>query len=114
MSSVVVNDIYNPAINNLVQVSLESKNEYLRLEWIPCSRIADIEPTQIDNVYSGRVDKTPMTLVFLGSSEKCTPTLVSEFARIYSLPTHNYNNDDVNQFRRYSKWLEQRNSLIKG
>ena len=55
-----------------------------------------------------------MTLVFLGSSEECTPTLVREFARIYSLSTHNYNNDDVNQFRRYKRWLEQRNKLVIG
>src|SRR5207244_3923693 len=49
----------------------------------------------------------------LGSSEECTQTLVSEFARIYSLPTQKYNND-INQFRRYSTWLKERNRLIKG
>ena len=38
---------------------------------------------------------------------------MSEFARIYSLPTHKYNNN-VSQYRRYSTWLEWRNSLIKG
>ena len=96
MSSVVVNDIHNPAISNLVQASLESKNEDLRLEWIPCSRITHIKPTQIDNVYyatyketryDGGVDKTPMTLVFLGSSEEYASIPVSEFAKIFSLPT---------------------------
>src|SRR6185312_460699 len=45
--------------------------------------------------------------------EECTPTFVSEFARLYSLPTHKYNND-VNQFRRYSTWLNCRNKLIIG
>ena len=43
--------VYNPAIDNLVQSSLESKNEDLRLEWIPYEEIIDIKPTQIDNVY---------------------------------------------------------------
>jgi len=52
-------------------------------------------------------------LLLLGSSKECTPTLVSEFARIYSLPTHKYMND-VNQFRRYKIWLYYRNILIKG
>src|SRR5207248_2434601 len=52
-------------------------------------------------------------LLLLGSIEECTPALVSEFARIYSLPTHKYNNDD-SQFRRYSVWLKERNEFIKG
>ena len=52
-------------------------------------------------------------LLLLGSDETCTPTLVSEFARIYSLPTHKYKND-VSQYRRYSKWLKSRNILVKG
>src|SRR6185369_12162174 len=59
----------------------------------------------------GKVKET--MLLLLGSSEECTPTLVSEFARIYSLPTHQYKNND-SQYRRYKKWLEQRNQLILG
>jgi len=94
----------------------------LRLEWIPCSHITDIKPTQIDNVHyaiykrtldEGGVEETPITLVLLGNDETCTPTVVSEFARIYSLPTHRYNNE-VNRFRRYSTWLNCRGYLIKG
>src|SRR5207244_5453553 len=38
---------------------------------------------------------------------------VSEFARIYSLPTDEYNDVD-NNFRRYFTWLEIRNKLIIG
>ena len=38
---------------------------------------------------------------------------MSEFARIYSLPTHKHNND-VNQFERHSTWLSYRNKLIDG
>ena len=38
---------------------------------------------------------------------------MSEFARKYSLPTHQYKND-VSQFRRHSTWLESRNKLIEG
>jgi len=40
-------------------------------------------------------------------------TNACEFARIYSLPTHNYTSN-VCQFRRYSYWLEERNKFIKG
>src|SRR6185437_5766754 len=94
--------VLNPAIDNLAQSSLESEDKGLRLEWIPCSQITDIEPTQIiDNVHyatrkdtdNGEVRKMMIILVLLGSKEECTPTLVSEFARIYSLPTHKHNND---------------------
>ena len=67
-------------------------------EWIP-----------YDNVYYAVHD----VLIFLGSSKECTPTLVSELARIYSLPTHKYNNNSDN-FRRYSVWLKKRNKLIEG
>src|SRR6185312_12674406 len=105
------------AIDNLVQSSLESENEYLRLEWSHYKEITNKKPTQIDNVYYAirkqMINKMPITLVFLGSSKECTPTLVSEFARIYSLPTPEYN-DDVSHFRRYSYWLKERNKLIKG
>src|SRR6185312_9066439 len=110
----LVPGVNNPAIDNLIQCSLESENEYLRLEWIPCSELINIEPTQIDNVYHASrngVDKT--MLLCLGNSGECTQILVSKFARIYSLPTHKYNND-VNQFRRHSVWLKNRNRLIKG
>src|SRR6185437_1019211 len=114
----LVPGVNNPAIDNLVQSSLESENKRLRLEWIPCSEFTNIEPTQIDNVYyairkhmsDGKVTEMMVMLVVLGND---APTLVSEFASIYSLPTHKYNNN-VNQFRRYKKWLEWRNELIKG
>src|SRR5437764_15476485 len=112
----------NPTIDNLVQSSLEIGYQFLGLEWIPQSQITGTEPTQSDNVYyairkqtqnNGTVDETTIMLLLLGSNETCTPTLVSEFARIYSLPTHKYSND-VSQFRRYSKWLERCNKFIKG
>ena len=107
--------VSNPAIDNLVQSSLGSENEDLRLKWIPHEEIADIEPTRIDNVYyASRYFFGKITLLCLGNNEQCTQTLVSEFARIYSLPTtHKYNND-VNQFIRYNRWLSYRNYLIKG
>src|SRR6185312_9003418 len=99
-----VNDMHNPAIDNLV---LQSE---LRLQWILYEENTYIEPTQIDHVYyASRYNKI---MVLLGSSKECTTTLVSEYARIYSLPTHKYNND-VNQFRRYSTWLSNRNELIE-
>src|SRR6185436_4143431 len=89
-------------IDSLIQSSLSPGNKH-KLEWIPCSQIINIiiEPTRIDNVYYGirkqtgdndQVKETLIMLLCLGSSEECTPTLVSELARIYSL-THEYKND---------------------
>ena len=87
-------------------------------KWIPNSEITEIKSTQIYNVYSairkqtynyGATDEATIVLVLLGNNEECTPTL----ARIYSLPTPEYNND-VSQFRRYEKWLGYRNKLIIG
>ena len=92
----------NPAIDGLVQASLESDNK--NLKWIPCSQITDIA-TQINNgnVYCAIYndddddddDDDEIILLLLGSGEECTPTLVSEFARIY-FPTHKYNIVDNN------------------
>src|SRR6185312_1500965 len=113
----LVKDMHNPALDNLVQASLESENKYFRLEWISCSQITHVEPTQIDNVYYAihKDDdiESKITLLSLVIGEECTPIFVSEFARIYSLLTRKYNRDG-NQFRRYSIWLEYRNRLIKG
>ena len=105
--------VYNSAIDNLVQSSLESENEDLRLKWITYSDVTDVKPTQIDNIYYASCYAYKVMLLLLGSSEECTPALVSEFARIYSLPTHEYNSVD-NNFRRYSTWLNSRNEFIKG
>src|SRR6185369_7720015 len=111
----LASEVNNQAIDNLVESSLESKNELLRLKWISCSDITDIELTPTNAIYyASRKHELKGTMhLLLGSSEECTPALVSEFARIYSLPTHTYNNVD-NNFKRYSVWLENRNSLING
>src|SRR5437764_6375280 len=115
----LASEVNNPAIDSLIQSSLESENEDLRLKWIPYEEFTNIKPTPTDAIYyasrkqpDGKVKET--MLLLLGSSEECTPTLVSEFARIYSLPTHKDIKDDVNQFRRYTTWLKQRNYMIKG
>src|SRR4051794_7073394 len=115
----LASEVNNLAIDSLVQSSLESENEDLRLKWIPYEGITNVKPTQIDNVYcasrkrpDGKVKET--MLLLLGSSKECTSTLVSEFARKYSLPTHEDIKDDVNQFRRYTTWLYRRNELIIG
>ena len=79
--SLISRVVNNPAIDDLVQSSLESEDKCLRLEWILYEEITDIEPTQIDNVYWAS-HYLQITLIFLGNSEECTPTLVSEFARI--------------------------------
>src|SRR5690348_3795436 len=95
--------VSNPAINDLIQSSWD------KLGWISYYQINDIKPTEIDNVY--HTSRHGEMLLCLGNNEECTPTLVSEFARIYSLPTHEYDNDN-NQFRRYYTWLNSRNNLI--
>src|SRR6185312_16908843 len=119
--SLALGVVSDPAIDNLVQSSLESEHD-LRLEWIPYSQITDVESSQIDNINcaihkctkdDGTVKERMILLLLLGNDEICTPTFVSEFARLYSLPTHKYNNND-NNFRRYSIWLEGRNNMIKG
>ena len=114
-----MSEVNNPAIANLVESSLESEKKYLRLEWIPYEEITNIKPTPTDDAIYYASRKQPncevkeTMLLLLGSNEECTPTLVSEFARIYSLPTHKHNNDI--KFRRYSTtWLEYRNYMIKG
>ena len=84
----LASEVDNPAIDNLVESSLESKNEDLRLKWIPCSDITNIEPTPTNAIYYASCRHKETMLLLLGSSEECTPTLVSEFARKYSLPTH--------------------------
>src|SRR6185369_2121953 len=103
MSLAAVNNL---AIENLIQSS--------SLEWIPYSDITDVKSVQIDNIYYASCKRyDDVMLLLLGSSEECTPALVSEFARIYSLPTQQYNSVD-SCFRRYSKWLKKRNRLIEG
>src|SRR5947209_4831284 len=105
--------MHNPAIDKLVQSSSGSENESYTLRWIPCSQITDVESSQVCAVYyASRYHYNKIILVFLGNSEECTPILVSEFARIYSLPTHERNSDV--KFRRYKRCLEYRNKLIKG
>ena len=95
---------------------------YLGLRWIPCSETTDIVSSPMDNVYyaiykrtldGDGVEEMTIMLSLLGNVEICTPTVVSEFARIYSLPTHKYENN-VRQFRRSLHWLKHRNKLIKG
>src|SRR6185369_17530435 len=114
-----VSEVNNSAIDNLVESSLESEDKDPSLEWIPYEEFTNIKPTPTDAIYyasrkqPNEVEETMTMLLLLGSSEECTPTLVSEFARKYSLPTHKYNND-VNQFRQYSTWLKSRNYMIKG
>ena len=43
--------VNNPAIDNLIQSSLKSESECLRLEWISYKGITNVKPTQIDNTY---------------------------------------------------------------
>src|SRR5690349_4521135 len=92
MTTLASEAVNNSAIDELVQSSLESINGGLRLEWIPSEKITDVMSVQSDNVYyairkytSGEVKETTIMLLFLGNSKECAPTLVSEFARIYSL-----------------------------
>ena len=111
----LASEVNNPAIDNLVESSLESEKKYLRLEWISYEEITNVKPTPTDAIYyaSRKHELKGMMHLLLVSNEECTPALVSEFARIYSLPTHKYNNVD-NNFKRYSVWLEERNKFING
>ena len=88
-------NFHSNSIENLIQSSLESQS----VVWIPCSEITDIKSTPIDAVHyairkktfnDDTFEETLITLLSLGNNEICTPTLVCEFARIYSLPTHKY------------------------
>jgi len=63
------------------------------------------------NFHYARSYDDKIMLLCLGNNGQCTQTLVSEFAKIYSLPTHKH---DSYNFKRYSKWLKERNKLIKG
>ena len=113
----LIKGIQNPAIDNLIAVSGDDCFEWILYE----EEISEVESSQIDNIYYAirrqtydtGISKTMIMLVLLGSSEECTATLVSEFARIYSLPTHKHN-IAVSQYRRYSYWIENRNELIEG
>ena len=105
-------------IDKFFESFLESENEFPRLEWLPCEEITNIRPTPTDAIYyasrKARLGEARETMIaLLGSNEECTPTLVSEFARIYSLPTHENIGVD-NRFRRYFRWLENRNKLVDG
>src|SRR5207253_11153700 len=114
MSS-LVEEIHSPAIDNLIAAS------NYELNWVPQSEITYMKSSPMNAIHYAvrkhyryvRFYKPRIILLFLGSCKECTPTLVSKFARIYSLPTHKYNNDD-NNFRRYKRWLEYRNDLIQG
>ena len=105
----------NQALDDLIQSSLKREN---KLKWIPYKELISIEPTRIDNVYYASrresIDVSDIMLILVGRSEECTSTLVSELDQIYSLPTHNYNNYDNNNFKRYKTWLRWRNRLIYG
>ena len=90
----------------------------IKAQQIHYSEITDIKSSQIDNIRyaiykQSCCNEVDVMLLSVGSIEECTPTYMSEFARIYSLPTHMYKNDDY-QFRRYFYWLSFRNKLIKG
>ena len=114
----LVSDV-NYNLDNLVQSCLKGEHA---VEWIPYSEITDIKPSPTDAIHNamrketlndGTVDETLVILLYLGNSEACTSTFVSEFARIYSLPTHKYIIAD-GQFRRHSRWVYYRNYHIKG
>ena len=85
------------AIDKLIQSSLENEHNN-KLEWVSNSDITDIKPCQIDNVYYAirkhgvYETETMLMLQLIGNDETYTPA----FARIYSLPTHKYYNDDNN------------------
>jgi len=46
-----VTEVSYPAIDNLVESSLESESEDLRLKWIPYKEITNIKLTTTDAIY---------------------------------------------------------------
>ena len=108
----------------------ESVKKDYHLRWISYSELTDIksiehstgnqptyyatyEQAKKRNYHDTRYKLVEMLL--LGTRDGCTYEFITEFARIHSLPTHKYNKPpNINQFRRYSKWLKRRNKLIKG
>src|SRR5438128_3414475 len=126
-----------PAIDQLVESSKtldngESAQKSNYLEWIPYSEFTDIEliehstsnqPTHYAtykqakeyNYYDPLSLYKPVEMLFLGTVDECTQGFITEFAKKHSLPTHKYDKPpNINQFRRYSKWLERRNWKIEG
>jgi len=114
-----------PAIDQLIESSkpyLEPPKPYL--EWIPHTTFTDIGTIQssINHTvyYRYAIHKQPwfdkkIVMVLLGNSDECIPEFIRKFARIYSIPTHEYEHlSDFTHFRRYSKWLERRNESIMG
>src|SRR5438128_11694364 len=126
-----------PAIDQLVESSKtldngESAREFNHLKWIPYSEFTDIEsiehstskqPThyatyeQAKYYYdlSSTSSYKLVEMLLLRTVDECTQEFIHEFARTYSLPTHKYNSQpNMNQFRRYSTWLESHNEMIEG
>ena len=79
LTSEIVNNL-----NNLVQSSLEGNH---KLEWISYSDIVNVQSAQIDNIsFAIRANnRIEIMLLLLGNSKECAPTLVSKFAKIYSV-----------------------------
>jgi hypothetical protein len=115
--AIKVEDTGCQVIDNLIQDS-SNNDKYHKLEWIPNSKVSKIESIQTfkNQKFSYAVHKKRwVILLLLGNNDKCTPAFVNEFARIHSLPTHGYDNPPIyTEFRRYTKWLDSRNNMIKG
>jgi hypothetical protein len=105
-------------IDHLIQASLH--NECHVLKWFPNEKFSNnIESVQnfTDREFSYATHKRwgELMLIILGNDDKCTPAFVTEFARIFSLPTYAYKNPlNRMEFRRYTTWLQERNKMIRG
>ena len=94
------------------------------LEWIPYSELRHTEIFQsFDNqtIYYGTHEKAynieHVMLLFLGNNDTCTQAFIDELARIYSIPSPRHNDTNtpnINEFKRYSIWLDSRNRMIEG
>jgi len=114
-----------PAIDWLIESSKTLDNgelvdENSRLKWIPYSEFTNIETIKHPSeeiIYSAQhksIVKDVM-LLLLGTHDECTEEFIHEFARTHSIPTHKYKDaSTTNRFRRYPRWLDKRNKLIKG
>src|SRR5438132_11090540 len=106
------------AIDQLIESSKTVDDGELveHLKWIPYSEFTNIEsiehstsnqPTHYATYEQAKTNDKRVEMLLLGTVDECTQESIHEFAKTHSLPTHKYDNPPyINQFRRYSVWLD--------
>src|SRR5438132_1611182 len=95
-----------PAIDQLIDQQNEAPNGSA-FKWITRRTLRKTAGQTTTYTNTGTGDDVVIEMLLLGTRAECTQEFVHEFARIYSLPTHAYNNpSNIDRFKRYSTWLE--------